>query len=153
MFAKSLSILLAISLLHVLTAKGVPAQANLADGSDRPEKVTVSDSNAPTGTKESKEARFASKVKAAIAKLGSGPAARVEVKLRDKTKLKGYVDVVNDDSFVVVDDKTGVATTVLYPQVQKVKGNNLSTGAKIAIGIGIAILIILIFIGNAKGNG
>jgi hypothetical protein len=82
-----------------------------------------------------KEARFAQKVKAQIAKLGTGPAARIDLKLRDKTKLKGYVSEVGNESFAVVDDKTGSATTVAYPQVRQVKGNNLSTGAKIAIGL------------------
>jgi hypothetical protein len=39
-----------------------------------------------------------------------------------------------------------MATQVAYPQVKSVKGNNLSTGAKIAIGVGIAAaVIVLIF--------
>jgi hypothetical protein len=37
-----------------------------------------------------------------------------------------------------------VATTVPYPQVGKAKGNNLSTGAKIAIGIGVGVGIFLL---------
>src|SRR5438067_2261831 len=82
---------------------------------------------------DDKAAREAEKVKAAISKLGTGPAARVEVKLKDRTKLKGYVSELNDYHFVVTDDKTGIATAVAYPQVKQVKGNNLSTGAKIAI--------------------
>lgn len=40
---------------------------------------------------------------------------------------------------MIVDDKTGGTTAVPYPQVKKVKGNNLSTGAKIVIGVGIVI--------------
>lgn len=95
------------------------------------------------GSNEDKGARYAEKVKAGIAKIGTGPAARVEVKLRDKTKLKGYVDQIADDHFVVIDDRTGAAFTVAYPQVKQVKGNNLSTGAKIAIGIGIVALLVL----------
>ena len=43
--------------------------------------------------------------------------------------------------------KTGGATEVPYPQVKSVKGNNLSTGAKIAIGVGIAILVIYAILG------
>ena len=91
-----------------------------------------------------KEVRFAEKAKSEIAKLGTGPDARVEVKLRDKTKLKGHLSEVGDQSFAVVDDKTGVATTVTYPQVKQVRGNNLSTGAKIAIGVGIVLLVFLV---------
>ena len=102
---------------------------------------------------EEKEAKFIEKVKTGIAKLGTGPTARIEVSLRDKTKLKGYVSQVNDAGFVLADEKTGTSTEVPYPQVKQVKGNNLSTGAKIAIGIGIGILIMLLVVGIANGNG
>jgi hypothetical protein len=96
------------------------------------------------GTSPEKETRFAQKVKTELAKLGTGPNARVELKLRDKTKLKGYISEVSDGSFVVVDDKTGSAETVTYPQVKQVKGNNLATGWKICIGVGIFIGILLL---------
>ena len=96
------------------------------------------------GNSPEKEARFAQKVKTEIAKLGTGPDARVEVKLRDKTKLKGYISEVGDLSFAVVDDKTGSATTVTYPQVKQVKGNNLATGVKIAIGVVIVLAVFFI---------
>jgi hypothetical protein len=58
-----------------------------------------------------KEARLAQRVKAGVARLGVGPEARVKVKLRDKTKLAGYVSEVGDDYFVVTDPETGRATT------------------------------------------
>jgi hypothetical protein len=94
-----------------------------------------------------KEARRAEKVRTQLADLGTGSDARVKLVLRDKTKLEGYVSEAGPESFVVV-NKAGVATTVAYPQVAKAKGNNLSTGATIAIGIGIgagiALLIALI---------
>ena len=101
-------------------------------------------SSALAGGSPEKEARFAQKVQTEIAKLGTGPNARVDLKLRDKTKLKGYISEVGAESFVVVDDKTGSATTVTYPQVKQVRGNNLATGWKIAIGIGIFIAVALI---------
>jgi hypothetical protein len=101
-------------------------------------------SSALAGGNPEKEARFAQKVKTEIAKLGTGPDARVDLKLRDKTKLKGYISEVSDQSFAVVDDKTGTATTVAYPQVKQVQGNNLSTGVKIAIGIAIVVAVLLI---------
>ena len=147
MLAKTLSIVLAISLLHVLTAKTALAQPYLANGSGSYEKAkTLDDKDGSIAANTtSKEARFAAKVKTDIAKLGTGPAARVEVNLKDKTKLKGYVSEVSDGHFVVVDYKTGAATQVPYPQVKKVKGNNLSTGAKIAIGIGVAIAFLVLF--------
>ncbi len=96
------------------------------------------------GAKEEKEARFALKVKDGISKLGTGTEARVEVKLRDKTKLKGYVSESGDESFVIVIEKTGMATTVAYPQVKQVKGNNLNMAAEIALGVGVILLPIAI---------
>jgi hypothetical protein len=101
-------------------------------------------SPALAGTSPEKEARFTQKVKTELSKLGTGPNARVDLKLRDKTKLKGYISEVGAESFVVIDDKTGSATTVTYPQVKQVRGNNLATGWKIAIGVGILIGVLLI---------
>ena len=92
------------------------------------------------------EASFAAQVRESIGKLGTGRDARVEVKLRDKTKLKGYVAEASDAGFTVVDLKSGVATHVAYPQVQKVKGNNLSTGAKIAIGLSAVVAVLVIWL-------
>lgn len=96
------------------------------------------------GSKEEKEARLAEKVKHGISKLGTGPAARVQIKLRDKTKLKGYVSEAGEDSFVIVDEKTGAPSRVPYPQVQQVKGNNHSRAVEIAIGVGVILLPIVI---------
>jgi len=91
-----------------------------------------------------KQTKLAEKVKEGVSKLGVGQDARVELKLRDKTKLTGYISEVKEDSFVVSDAKTGDATTVAYSNVTQVKGHNLGTGAKIAIGIGIGVGIVLI---------
>ncbi len=66
------------------------------------------------GTKEEKVAKHADKVKTNITKFGTGKDARIEVKLRDNTKLKGYVSQINETGFVVVDDKTGSANEVPY---------------------------------------
>ena len=93
-------------------------------------------------SKDDKQARYTEKVKASVQKLGTGEAARVKVTLRDKTKLKGYISATDEDGFTVTNPETGMANHVPYPQVKSVKGNNLSTGAKIGIGIGIAAAII-----------
>ena len=98
-----------------------------------------------------KESKRAEKVRTQLAKLGTGKDALVKLELRDKSKLEGFVSEAGPESFVVV-DKAGVATAIAYPQVVKAKGNNLSTGAKIAIGIGIGagvvILILLIWLSS-----
>ena len=92
-----------------------------------------------------KESQRVETVRAKLSRLGTGEDARVRVELRDKTRLEGYIGEAGPESFVVV-NKAGVATTVAYPQVVKAKGNNLSTGAKIAIGIGIGAGITLLIL-------
>lgn len=100
-------------------------------------------------SREEKEAKLAADVKSGINKLGTGPAARVELKLRDKTKIKGYIQDIADDHFIVVDDRTGDTTPIAYPQVKQIKGNNLSTGAKFAI---VVLVMGVIFAIAASGG-
>jgi hypothetical protein len=62
----------------------------------------------------------AQKVKAKVVKIGVGEEARVEVRLRDGRRVKGYIsEIENDYFFTVVDDNAGVATRIDYSQVQK----------------------------------
>lgn len=104
------------------------------------------------------QVREARKVKDAIMKLGTGEAARVQLRLRDGRKVKGYVREAAEDSFVVVDAKTGAATTITYTQVKEIKGNNLATGAKVAlklgailaIGLGLSLLLVVILFHGEK---
>jgi len=104
-------------------------------------------------SKEEKHVRFAEKVKANVQKLGTGESTRVKVRLRDQSKLEGYISDASGDTFTITNRKTGVATTVAYPQVKSIEGNNLSTGAKIAIGAGIAAAIIFIILWFTTGPG
>lgn len=97
-------------------------------------------------TNSTKEAKLTEKLKANITKLGTGKDARVEVKLRDKTKLKGYISQINENTFVVIDGKTNLTNEVAYKNAKQVKGNNLSTGVKIAIAVG-AIFVVVLIIG------
>jgi hypothetical protein len=124
MFKKNLSVLLAVSLSLSLFA----APSALAR------------------TKEEKAAAFAARVKGGVAKLGAGRAAEISVKLRDKTRLKGYVSRIEEDAFFVADAKTGAETRVPYTDVTKVKGNNLSTGVIIAISAGVAVGVTLLIL-------
>lgn len=85
----------------------------------------------------------ADKLRTEIRKLGTGPETRVRVKLKDGTKIEGFVAEANHAEFVVENIKTGVRTAVPYPAVKQVRGNNLSGKVKILIGVaaGIAFLI------------
>lgn len=104
-------------------------------------------------SREEKQARFAEKVKASVLRFGTGESARVKIKLQDKTKLAGYISASDGETFTVIDAKTGLATKVAYPQVKSVQGNNLSTGAKIAIGVGIAATVLFIILWYTTGPG
>jgi hypothetical protein len=94
-------------------------------------------------TSAEKEAKRAEKVRAQLAKLGTGGDARIKLILRDKTKLEGFVSEAGASTFAVT-DRAGKTTTVGYGQVSKAQGHNLSTGAKIAIGVGIGAGVVLI---------
>ncbi len=103
-------------------------------------------------TRSTKEEKLIQKLKAGIATLGTGPEARIEVTLRDKTKLKGYVSEVGDDSFVIVDAKTNVPTRVPYPQVKKAKGNNLSQNTTFVLLIVGLVVFLAIAFANDRGR-
>jgi protein subunit release factor B len=104
-------------------------------------------------SKAEKQARFAERVKARIVQLGVGEETYVRVKLRDKTKLAGYISEARAESFVVTDLGTSEATTVAYADVKKVKGHNLSTGAKVAIGAGIVVGVVMLIVIALAGSG
>ena len=97
-------------------------------------------------TRAGEESRRGEEVRAEIARLGTGPDARIKLKLLDGRKVEGYVSEAGADTFVVVNPKSGAATAVAYPQVGTAKGNNLSQGAKIAITVAISVgLTILLY--------
>lgn len=95
-------------------------------------------------SKAERQARATEKVKAGILKLGVGQQARVTVKMNDKTKVAGYVSEIQNDHFVVTDLNSSATTTIAYAGVAQVKGNNLSTGAKVAIWVGVAVAVAII---------
>ena len=102
------------------------------------------------GTKTEKEVKFAEKVRSEITRLGTGTDAKIEIKLKDGTKLKGYVAEANNDQFIVTDSKSGQSTLVSYPQVQKAKGNNFSKRVIFGVAIVGAIIIVAILAAKAK---
>ncbi|HEX8720592.1 MAG TPA: hypothetical protein VF736_08180 [Pyrinomonadaceae bacterium] len=97
------------------------------------------------GGKAENDSRRAEKVRAQVAKLGTGADARVRLELRDRTKLEGYVSEAGAATFAVT-DAAGTTTTVEYSQVKKAQGNNLSTGTKIVIGVGIGAAVTLLIL-------
>jgi hypothetical protein len=124
---KTLSLILAV----LLSTLGAARTARAGDATTR---------------QAERRAALSAKVKDGIAKLGVGRDARIKVHLRDKTKVAGYVSRAGDADFTVTDLETGRNTDVTYGDVTKVKGNNLHTGWKIAIGAGILLTILFILV-------
>lgn len=89
------------------------------------------------------------KVRQDIRKLGTGPDARIKLKLVDNSEVEGYISEANDKDFTVVNSNNS-STVVPYPQVRTAKGNNLSGGAKIAITI--AVVAALTFLSHKFGR-
>src|SRR6266550_3528205 len=76
------------------------------------------------------------KIRAKVQKIGVGANARVEVKLRDDSQLKGYIGAADQDSFSITDNKTGSTRTVSYGDASSVKkaGTGLSGKSWIILG-------------------
>ncbi|MGH9930860.1 MAG: hypothetical protein ACREA9_16745 [Pyrinomonadaceae bacterium] len=76
------------------------------------------------------------KVSSKVQKIGVGVNARVEVKLRDDTRLKGYISDADQASFTVVESTTGSSKTVSYADTSSVKkaGSGLSAKTWIILG-------------------
>lgn len=108
--------------------------------------------NAYARPKGEEETQRIEKVKAVIKGLGTGPTARVSLKLQDRRKVEGYVSAAGEDTFEVTDPKTGEATTVTYPQVGTSKGNNLSQGAKIVILVGASVALSVLVYKYGRGR-
>jgi hypothetical protein len=85
-----------------------------------------------------RDTNAAAKARLKVETLGSN--ARVDVKLLDGTKLKGYVAAKDQDGFTVTDSKTGANSVVRYSEVSEVKkaGGGVSTKSWIIIGSAIA---------------
>lgn len=77
----------------------------------------------------------AEKARAKVEKIGAGSKTRVEVILRDHTKLRGRIGHVGPDDFTLTDAKTGATQTVAFTDVEKVSkgGSGLTLGSWILI--------------------
>jgi hypothetical protein len=93
-----------------------------------------------------KKAEHTAKVRDNILRLGTGPDTRIELTRSDGTRLNGIVTTADEMSFTVADAE-GHTTQVPYNDVTKVKGQNLATGWKIAIGVGIGVGVVMLLVG------
>jgi predicted regulator of Ras-like GTPase activity (Roadblock/LC7/MglB family) len=96
--------------------------------------IAVNSSLISAQAKTENDASSIAKIKAVVAERGTGENKRVEVKMLDGTKRKGYISQAGEDSFTLTDSETKQADLIAYRDVAKVK-NRASKGDKIALGI------------------
>lgn len=73
------------------------------------------------GAQTTSDDQATQKVRTKVAKIGMGPKARVEARLRDRTKVKGYISAANQDSFTITEQNTGNPRELSYADVAEVK--------------------------------
>ena len=87
-------------------------------------------------------------VKSKIARQGIGAKAKVTIRLKNGTKVKGYVAQAEENDFVIRNRKSDAPTTIRYEDVLKVEENRgHSTARNIAIGVAVGVGAVLAVIG------
>lgn len=76
------------------------------------------------------------KVRAKVQILSASRDSQVEVKFRDKTKIKGYITAVEPVSFTLKDAKSGTSQSIAYAEVDSVSkaGGGVSTRTWLILG-------------------
>jgi hypothetical protein len=97
-----------------------------------------------------REAQRVARIKAEVQKRGAGKNSKVRVTLENGATVKGSISKIEESSFDVIANKTRQATSILYSDVQKIRGPGLSTGAKIAIGVAIGVVVLVIIAVEAR---
>ena len=78
------------------------------------------------------ETRATQKIKIKVAKIGTG-GKTIKVEFKDKTKIKGYITEIKEDSFVLVSKNNGASTNISYDKIKNVQPT-LATYRKILLG-------------------
>lgn len=76
------------------------------------------------------------KIRAEVQVLAASKDLQVQVKFRDDTKLKGYIDSVDPVSFKLRDPKNGTSQSIAYSEVESVSkaSSGISTKAWLIVG-------------------
>ena len=100
---------------------------------------------------QAKEGKSPEQVKAEVLKRGTGEKAKVKVKLRNGSEVRGYISQAGNDSFDIR-AKSGETATIAYADVASVHKPGMSTGAKIGIAAGVAAFLIAAGIASAMAS-
>ena len=76
------------------------------------------------------------KIRAKVQTLSATKDTQVEVKFRDRTKLKGYIDSVEPVTFKLRDPKLGTTQSIAYSEVDSISkaGDGISTKTWLIVG-------------------
>ena len=84
------------------------------------------------------EIRATQKIKIRVAEIGTGGKV-IEVKFKDKTKIKGYITEIKEDGFVLVSKKNGASTDISYDKVKNIQPI-LATSRKVGLTVAAGLL-------------
>jgi hypothetical protein len=76
------------------------------------------------------------KIRAKVQILAAGKDSQIEVKFRDRTRIKGYIESVEPLSFTLKDRKDGTSQSIAYSEVDSVSkaGSSISTKTLLILG-------------------
>jgi len=81
---------------------------------------------------QAKGGKSPEQVKAEVLKRGTGEKAKVKVKLRNGSEVRGYISKADQDTFDI-HEKNNENVTLTYADVLSVRKSGISTAAKIGI--------------------
>lgn len=78
----------------------------------------------------------AEKIRSKVHTLSASKGSQVQVKFRDRTKLKGYIEAVEPLSFTLRDPKNGTTQSIAYSEVESISkaSDGVSTKTWLIIG-------------------
>ena len=95
------------------------------------------------------------RVRSQVQKLGTG--AKVTVKMKDGTKLRGSVSQILDDSFDVTLGKAAQSSIISYRDVESVKRRGWTNSAKILTGVliggGAIVVVVAVLASKSRSIG
>jgi hypothetical protein len=87
---------------------------------------------------------IAEKIKLEVLKLGVGSHARIKVKLRDNTTVKGYVSESNDHYFIITNEQSKFTTRIKYTDIKQINNFPKNKGLKTIAAYGIVLTIVIV---------
>jgi hypothetical protein len=108
--------------------------------------------SAAAQTQTSAEQQQVGQIRIKVIRLGTGKQARVEVRLKDGSRLKGYIGAINEDHFTVIDSKHGTVSSVSYAQVQQLKNANRSPLIPLGLAAGVVGGVMLLVVISLRGS-